>query len=343
MSDSLPRQKKLISISEAAKSLGVSIDTVRRWDKSGVLHSERPDGKNRYFSQDELEKHKIQQPLTISEVSKQLGISATTLRRLEARGVFIPKRNNAGERVYDKDSIENFLNSGYFLRKKQIKENIAEPLHEENEPPADITSGSGSQLTETGELTGNVEDTPPEISSGFFKDINLDPDLKLQRRIPEFLVATVIFFLLFAIGVTNIQVSKTLSYQKVYAPAVLSTSVEKEQLNFASDYTETTIPAQELITTSADTESTPSAQTESTASADPVKHKIVAVIKTDDREGAIIYSEPSNQGEKTGTAHSGDAFDFVSINSGWYGIKLADGSTGFISAAYVEMTEETND
>ena len=73
--------KKLIPISEAAIVLGVSIDTVRRWDKSGVLHSERPDGKNRYFSLNELEEYKLKSPLPISEVAKNLSISATTLRR----------------------------------------------------------------------------------------------------------------------------------------------------------------------------------------------------------------------------------------------------------------------
>src|SRR4051812_35799224 len=108
MSKSLPKEKELVSISEAAKILGVSIDTIRRWDRSGKVNSSRPDGKNRYFSIKELESLKFAQPLSISEAAKQLGISQSTLRRLDSRGLIVPERNNNGERVYDRESIEGF-------------------------------------------------------------------------------------------------------------------------------------------------------------------------------------------------------------------------------------------
>ena len=40
---------RLVSINEASKQLGVSISTLRRWDKSGVLVAERtPNGHRRY-------------------------------------------------------------------------------------------------------------------------------------------------------------------------------------------------------------------------------------------------------------------------------------------------------
>ena len=45
----------MVPIGEAADILGVSIDTIRRWDGSGILHSSRPDGKTRHFSVSELE------------------------------------------------------------------------------------------------------------------------------------------------------------------------------------------------------------------------------------------------------------------------------------------------
>lgn len=57
-------QQKLLVISEAAIYLGVSIDTVRRWDKAGLLHSTRPTGKARYFSVEELERIKNSPPGT---------------------------------------------------------------------------------------------------------------------------------------------------------------------------------------------------------------------------------------------------------------------------------------
>ena len=120
------RGRKFVPISEAAKILGVSIDTVRRWNKSGIIQSVRPDGKNRFFSQDELEKYKFDQPLPISEAAKKLGISAITLRRLESKGLIKPIRNNAGERVYTKDSLNEFLNYHYSRRQKGIKKEESE-------------------------------------------------------------------------------------------------------------------------------------------------------------------------------------------------------------------------
>jgi len=47
--------KKLISIGEAAKRLGVSIDTLRRWDKKGILKSVRASGAGyRYYLEHDL-------------------------------------------------------------------------------------------------------------------------------------------------------------------------------------------------------------------------------------------------------------------------------------------------
>ena len=37
-------EKELISIGEAASILGISIDTLRRWDKSGKLSSVKTEG-----------------------------------------------------------------------------------------------------------------------------------------------------------------------------------------------------------------------------------------------------------------------------------------------------------
>lgn len=53
----------LIPISKAAEFLNVSIDTVRRYDKLGILHSTRPGGKIRYFALEELKRVKLSKPL----------------------------------------------------------------------------------------------------------------------------------------------------------------------------------------------------------------------------------------------------------------------------------------
>ena len=46
---------KDLNIGEAAKHLGISIDTLRRWDKTGKLPARRSEGGHRYYSQTDLE------------------------------------------------------------------------------------------------------------------------------------------------------------------------------------------------------------------------------------------------------------------------------------------------
>lgn len=58
--------QKLVAIREAAEFLNVSIDTVRRYDKLGILHSTRPGGKIRYFNTEELKKVKSSKYSTIA-------------------------------------------------------------------------------------------------------------------------------------------------------------------------------------------------------------------------------------------------------------------------------------
>lgn len=52
----MDKQEKLLSIAQAAQLLGVSIDTLRRWDKSGKLVATRKNGgTHRYYNQRDLE------------------------------------------------------------------------------------------------------------------------------------------------------------------------------------------------------------------------------------------------------------------------------------------------
>src|SRR3989344_8725438 len=108
MSKNLPKAEKLVSISEAAEFLSVSLDTIRRWDKNGTLHSQRPNGKDRYFSIDELENKKLSTALSITEAAHRLGISPSTLRRLEQKKLIKPNRATSGERIYTREILEAF-------------------------------------------------------------------------------------------------------------------------------------------------------------------------------------------------------------------------------------------
>ncbi|MFZ1619569.1 MAG: MerR family DNA-binding transcriptional regulator, partial [Microgenomates group bacterium] len=108
-SPTLKPKKNLVSIGKAAEILGVSIDTIRRWDKAGAIHTYREEGKARRFSLDELREMKASKPLSISEAAIKLGVSASTLRRIEKKGLLVPQRNSIGEREYSRNSIKTYM------------------------------------------------------------------------------------------------------------------------------------------------------------------------------------------------------------------------------------------
>jgi len=71
--------------------------------------------------------------------------------------------------------------------------------------------------------------------------------------------------------------------------------------------------------------------------------KIMVAIKiTDGAESVNVRQEPAVKSQKIGEAKDGETFEFVSVNSGWYEVKLTDGSSGFISARYLEVVGENN-
>ena len=142
------------------------------------------------------------------------------------------------------------------------------------------------------------------------------PILKPRSFMPGFLAITVeLFLLLVIIAVGNIKLSETKSFQ-------LASTV--------------TVPAVRPIVS-------PEVKSEATSAAMPKSHTVV--VKIDDGEAsssANIRQKPTTSSEKIGKAKNGDTFEFVSLDSDWYEVKLADGSTGFISAEYIKEGEVNN-
>lgn len=123
-----------LSISQTAKTLGVSQETLRRWEKAGKISAVRLDGKNRSFAKKDIETLKAAMPLSISEAAKKLGISIHALRRLADKGLIKEHRNERHERVFDLKEIENYAQT-INLRKKTIKERYSpQPKTEQPEP-----------------------------------------------------------------------------------------------------------------------------------------------------------------------------------------------------------------
>lgn len=51
---------KLLTVSEVSKALGISADTVRRWDKRGLIKSHRSEGNHRLFNLEEVSRVSLQ-------------------------------------------------------------------------------------------------------------------------------------------------------------------------------------------------------------------------------------------------------------------------------------------
>jgi fibronectin-binding autotransporter adhesin len=132
------RTREYISIGDAAVILGVSIDTVRRWEKAGKVTANRLDGKNRYFPRDEIEKIKATQPLSTTEVAKRLGVSPSTVRRLEQKGQITAARSDTGSRQYTQESVDSFLSSLHEDKKLTESPVKAEVIAEEVAPGPSI-------------------------------------------------------------------------------------------------------------------------------------------------------------------------------------------------------------
>lgn len=154
--------------------------------------------------------------------------------------------------------------------------------------------------------TRSVENNAPAIPADSSGKIEVSRDLKPLQRMPEFLATGAVFLLLLTFGIRNIMVSTTKSLNPPSSPSVLSETKKVEDVK---------------------------------PKVEDIKPKIIVTVKTDDGvESVNIRQNPTVNSEKIGQAKNGDTFEFVSLDSKWYEVKLATGS-GFISAAYIEVEE----
>lgn len=162
-------------------------------------------------------------------------------------------------------------------------------------------------------LEGIILEKEPELLEG--SDLPLarsKPSFDFSLKIPEFTMATFAFVVLFSFGLKN----------------VLG-SANKNSVSIDTSPTINSTPSPSLIPTVAGIET-------------QEKKTWLTVKINDDAESVNIRQSPTTGSEIIGQAREGDTFEFVSIYSGWYGIKLEGGSIGYISSGYLEITEETN-
>lgn len=141
------------------------------------------------------------------------------------------------------------------------------------------------------------------------KEIPLDPELRSWPKTLGFLaMTTVLFIVLTGFGIRNILlVSALKSHQPLLTPV-------PEVLSETKTAKSETSPKKEL--------------------------KATVTVKVDDPSAFVnIRQEQSTESAKLGKAYDGDTFELVTLDSGWYEVKLVDGSTGFVSEQYAVRKE----
>jgi molybdopterin-binding protein len=88
----MPRQERTYSASEAAAALGVSIDTLRRWDRSGRIETSRDSANRRVVSQAEVDRLRGSRGGSLSARNRFPGI----VRDIQAEGLLAQVEIEAG-------------------------------------------------------------------------------------------------------------------------------------------------------------------------------------------------------------------------------------------------------
>ena len=344
MNDNLSSETKYIPISEAAKFLGVSLDTLRRWDKSGSLKSKRLDGKNRYYALEDLKKNISNRPLSISEVSKKFNISSTTLRRLEARGVIKPSRNKAGERVFDSVTIESFINSPYFQRKKHTLKKLTAKA---------VIQSQGEGPVKKAQI---LKHAPVMKEAPLKKELDPNPGLdQTPKSSPgHFLaISTAAFILLVVVGLGNVFLFKTQNYEVLPLPMVLGETItapplipapqttEPEETSFIStqevQIEEPTSPLEKYIADSLNMIN----ENKQKRSSQSDLLRLVEIASNSATPATIdIRQKPDLLSSIVGSARGGEVFEFLSFDSGWIQLKLHQSTqSGYLQEQYAIVKE----
>jgi len=129
---------------------------------------------------------------------------------------------------------------------------------------------------------------------------------KPSSTVPEIFGITSVFLLLLGLGLRNINTSTAhrVTAAATTKPTVLSTSTQPTD--------------------------------------SPKSNNMVVIKITDGSEMVNIRQKPTINSEKIGVAMDGDTFEFSSVNSGWYEVKLSGGSIGYISSMYAFSVEPNN-
>ena len=89
----MPRQKQLLTLGEAARRLGVSVDTLRRWDRVGRILTQRDAANRRLVPVEEIDRLRMREASTgLSARNRFQGI----VREVKVEGLLAQVELEAG-------------------------------------------------------------------------------------------------------------------------------------------------------------------------------------------------------------------------------------------------------
>ncbi|MFC1622308.1 SH3 domain-containing protein [Patescibacteria group bacterium] len=183
-----------------------------------------------------------------------------------------------------------------------------EPDKEEEDMLKEIIIEGKDVQVEKEEPVGAVVNTTAVAIEGD----GLDSSPNAWVRLPELATAITLFILLFILGFGNIQAEKIKNTSSP-PPSVSGTQDERPQIE------------------------EPLSEKEEIKDEEP---KIILGIKIDDGSDYVnIRQGPTISSNKIGEAKEGDTFEYISLGSGWYNVKLEDGSAAYISSTYLEVVK----
>ena len=113
------QENKKHTITEVSKTLNVSPDTLRRWEKNGVVKPTRDSQNKRLYSLNDLAKLKTYIEKTspkfysIQQAAKELRVSPGSIRRWEREGKIKTTRTPGGHRRFSHNDLQSIKKSIY--------------------------------------------------------------------------------------------------------------------------------------------------------------------------------------------------------------------------------------
>lgn len=182
---------------------------------------------------------------------------------------------------------------------------------------------------------------------------------KPKARIPEFIATvTLVFILLLTVGARNVLTSapenrKSIAFAPSLTPRVsgIKTTDSVKSLpsptpqvsGFKTTITEKLTPSPTPIPTLTPTPVVSTTEDESDDVGvnvlEPEPKETVVITITDGSPSVNLHLKPSITSEKIGIATEGKIFEYVSLKSGWYEIRLEDATVAYISTRYAQIND----